>query len=462
MIKNKQKSGKVYLVGAGPGDPGLFTIKGKEILEKAEIIIYDYHIGEDILNFASPHAKKIYAGKRGGERYISQERINSLMVEKAKAGFIVVRLKGGDPFLLGRGGEEALYLKEKGVEFEIIPGVTSALAVPAYTGIPVTHRGKASIFCVITGHEGSDKESSHINYKALAELGGTLVFLMGIKNIDFITKRLMENGLAGNTPAAAIEWGTTQNQKTVFTTLAGLKKEIIKEDINPPSVVVIGAVVELAEKLEWFKPQCEEHVLDLSMPVDIKKEFFPVLFDLYRKRCLVVGGGPVAERKINLLLSYGAQVTVVAPRVSDMIKKLADTGEIDLILHKFEEKYLDGIYWLFVATSNKEVRGKIFMGDSKRNIPLNYVDNPKLCDFIIPATVKRGDLKISVSTSGSGPALAAILRHKLENIFGPEWEDSVADLASKRKEILAKEKDPVLRNKKIFKLAEKLLQEFNL
>jgi uroporphyrin-III C-methyltransferase len=459
LTKNKKKLGKVYLIGAGPGDPGLFTIKGKEILEQADIIIYDYHIGEEIINFASPYSIKIYAGKRGGERYIPQEQINNLMVEKAKAGFIVVRLKGGDPFLFGRGGEEALYLKEHGIEFEVVPGITSALAVPAYTGIPATHRGKSSIFCVITGHEGANKESSHVNYKALSELGGTLVFLMGIKNIDFIIKKLIENGLPGNTPAAVIEWGTTKNQNAVFTKLAELKREIIREDINPPSVVVIGEVVELAKELEWFKPKVEEISFDFSTKRNIPKEFFPVLFDLYKKRCLVVGGGPVAERKINLLLSYGAQVKVISLKAIDRIKRLADKGRIDLILREFEEKDLDEIYWVFAATSKKEIQEKILSGAKKRNISVNYVDNPKLCDFIIPATVKRGDLKISVSTSGSCPVLSSLLRNKLESIFGPEWENKIKDLASKRMEILNKEKDPILRNKKILRLAEKSLQD---
>ena len=461
MTRNKQKSGKVYLVGAGPGDPGLFTIKGKKVLENADIIIYDYHIGEDILNFASPNAKKIYAGKRGGENYISQERINYLMEQNAKAGYIVVRLKGGDPFLLGRGGEEALYLRKKGIEFEIVPGITSALAVPAYTGIPVTHRGKSSIFCVITGHEGANKESSHVNYKALSELGGTLVFLMAIKNIDFIIKSLRENGLSENTPVAVIEWGTTQNQRAVFTKLAELKNDIIKEDINPPSVIVIGEVVKLAKELDWFKPKTKENSLNSKTIKDTHREFFPVLFDLYKKRCLIIGGGPVAERKINLLVSYGANVVVVAPKVSEKIKKLGDNGDIELILREFKEEDLDDIYWVFAATSDIEVQKKILKGARKRNIPLNYVDNPKLCDFIIPATVKRGDLKISISTSGSGPILSSLLRNKLENVFGPEWEEKVYDLALKRKEILSNEKNPVLKNKKLLKIAKKLLEELN-
>ncbi|MCX7793017.1 MAG: uroporphyrinogen-III C-methyltransferase [Thermodesulfovibrionales bacterium] len=245
--------GKVYIVGAGPGDIGLFTIKGLKCLQMADVVIYDFHINAQILNYLKEEAEFVYAGKRGGHHELSQEDINRLLVEKAKEGKIVVRLKGGDPFVFGRGGEEAEVLAREGIPFEIIPGITSAIAVPAYAGIPLTHRQYSSLFTVITGNEDITKPESKINWKALAELGGTLVFLMAVKNLEFITRELIKNGKDPDTPAALIRWGTRADQVTYTGTLKTIPEMVKLNDIKPPAIFVTGDVVRLRETLSWYE-----------------------------------------------------------------------------------------------------------------------------------------------------------------------------------------------------------------
>lgn len=244
--------GKVYLVGAGPGDVGLLTLKAVVALSKAEVLVYDRLAEEKILSFAPETAERIYVGKASSNHAMRQEDINRLLANKAKEGKTVVRLKGGDPFVFGRGGEEALYLKEENVPFEIVPGVTSAIAAAAYAGIPVTHRNVAASFAVVTGHEDPNKENSSINWTCLATATDTLVFLMGIENLPKITKKLMENGRAGNTPAAFVRWGTRPEQETLITTLENAAEDVAKNGLKPPAVFVLGNVVNLRNELRWF------------------------------------------------------------------------------------------------------------------------------------------------------------------------------------------------------------------
>ncbi len=246
------KKGKVYLVGAGPGDPGLFTLKGKRILEEADVIIYDYLANPSLLNFCKNGVEKIYVGKKGGSHTLPQEEINRLLVKKAKEGKLVVRLKGGDPFLFGRGGEEAEELFKEGIPFEVIPGITSAIAVPAYAGIPVTHRNFTSTLAIITGHEAEGKEESKINFSALSKIG-TLVFLMGVKNLPYITENLIKQGKSPDTPVAVIQWGTLPKQKTVVATLKDIVQEVKKAGITAPAIIIVGEVVKLRDKFNWFE-----------------------------------------------------------------------------------------------------------------------------------------------------------------------------------------------------------------
>ena len=244
--------GRVYLVGAGPGDPALATLKAVECLQQAEVIIYDYLASEKLLEFAPPEAERIYVGKKAGDHAMSQEQINALLVEKGQSS-VVVRLKGGDPFIFGRGGEEALALREAGISFEVVPGVTSAISVPAYAGIPLTHRGLAASVAFVTGHEMPGKEKSDIRWDQLATSVGTLVFLMGVKNLEFISSQLMAHGRAAETPVAVIRWGTTAEQQTVAGTLGDIAQIANEAGIKPPAIIVVGEVAGLRQHLNWFE-----------------------------------------------------------------------------------------------------------------------------------------------------------------------------------------------------------------
>lgn len=241
----------VYLIGAGPGDAGLLTIKAREILEIADVVIYDKLADEKLLNYAV-NAEKIYVGKSAGRHTLKQEEINNLLVEKSKTAKNIVRLKGGDPFVFGRGGEEALTLQENNIDFEIISGVTSAIAVPAYAGIPVTHRGVAASFAVVTGHEDPNKAESSINWEKIATAVDTLIFLMGVENLPKITAKLIEHGRAKNTPAAIIRNGTKFSQKVLVSTLENISADVEKNKITPPAILVVGDVVNLRKNLKWF------------------------------------------------------------------------------------------------------------------------------------------------------------------------------------------------------------------
>jgi uroporphyrinogen III methyltransferase / synthase len=248
-----EKPGVVYLVGAGPGDIGLLTVKGLHCLQKAEAVIYDFHLNAQILNYISHDAEFIYAGKRGGHHTMTQDEINAAIVQKAKEGKVVCRLKGGDPFVFGRGGEEAQVLAKEGIRFEVVPGVSSSVAAPAYAGIPLTHRLYSSSFAVIPGYEDTTKEESAIDWKKLATGVGTLVFLMAVKNIDVLTQKLIENGRRPDTPVAVIRWGTRPDQRTIVGTLKDIADLVREKDIRPPAVMVVGDVVRLRKELKWYE-----------------------------------------------------------------------------------------------------------------------------------------------------------------------------------------------------------------
>jgi len=245
--------GKAYLVGAGPGDPGLLTIRAKELIEKADVIIYDYLANEMFLNYAGKDAELIYVGKSGGSHTMKQEDINRLICEKALKGLNVVRLKGGDPFIFGRGGEEAQELVRAGIPFEVVPGVTSAIAVPAYAGIPLTHRDYTATVAFITGNEDPTKEQSNIDWAKISTAAGTLVFLMGIGNIKAIAGELIRHGRPTDTPVAVIHRGTVPGQRTIKGTLNDIVAIAKNEVIRPPGIIVVGEVVRLRDELNWFE-----------------------------------------------------------------------------------------------------------------------------------------------------------------------------------------------------------------
>ena len=296
-------AGKIYLVGAGPGDPLLLTIRGKTCLEQADVILYDYLANPALLKLAKPAAERIYVGRRGRGVYEEQDEVNRMMIEQARAGKTVVRLKGGDPFVFGRGGEEAEAIAAAGLPFEIVPGVTSAVAVPAYAGIPVTHRTLASTVAFVTGHEGAAKGESVLEWPRLATADGTLVFLMGMKTLPAIVARLLDEGKSATTPVAVIRWGTRPNQRTVIGTLADIIERAQVEELGPPSIIVVGEVVRLRKHLNWFETR-----------------------PLFGKRVLVTRPRGQASELSDLLASHGAE-PIEAPTIE--IVPPQDWSELD-------------------------------------------------------------------------------------------------------------------------------------
>jgi uroporphyrinogen III methyltransferase/synthase len=255
VVKHKPH---VYLVGAGPGDPDLLTVKASRILGKADVVVYDRLVANDLLKLVPEKAEKIFVGKETGWHNITQDEINEILVDKARAGKDVVRLKGGDPFLFSRGGEEAQELRKAGLQFTIVPGVPSPIAVPAYAGIPLTHRQYASSVVFVTGHEASSKRRKRVDWKKLATTVDTIVILMGTKKLKEIAELLIQGGRPRSTNVAIIEWGTTKNQRTITGTLGNIARKAARHKISPPAIIVIGNVVKLRRTLHWFK---KEHTL---------------------------------------------------------------------------------------------------------------------------------------------------------------------------------------------------------
>lgn len=315
------QQGIVYLVGAGPGDYKLISVKGLECIKSADVLIYDRLADERLLSYASRTTELIYVGKASNAHTMVQEDINELLVHKALERKTVVRLKGGDPFVFGRGGEEALALVKHNIPFEIVPGVTSAIAVPAYAGIPVTQRGVAASFAVITGHENPAKAESSIQWDKLATAVDTLVFLMGVENLPYITAKLMECGRDADTPAAVIRWGTKPEQRTIVTTVGKAATDVENARLTPPAIFIVGNVVKLRQELTWF---------------DKKK--------LFGKTILVTRAREQASTLTAELEQLGA-ACVVAPTIA--IQPLNDFVALDAAIGSIER-----YQWLIFTSVN--------------------------------------------------------------------------------------------------------------
>jgi uroporphyrinogen III methyltransferase/synthase len=313
--------GTVYLIGAGPGDPGLITVKGLERLRAAEVVVYDYLANPALLEDLSPDVERIYVGKRHDDALKTQEEINALLVERARAGRTVARLKGGDPFIFGRGGEEARALAKAGVPFEVVPGVTAATAVAAYAGIPLTHRGMNATVTFVTGRETPGRGETLIRWDELARAGGTLVFFMGVKSLPQITTRLMEAGRAPDTPAAVIHWGTLPNQRTVAAPLKDLARAVEEAGVEPPALTVVGEVVALRPEINWFE----------SMP-------------LFGRRVLVTRATGQRGRLARLLAERGADVVAV-PTIR--VVPPEDAGPVEAALDGLER-----FDWVVLTSAN--------------------------------------------------------------------------------------------------------------
>jgi len=393
------RRGKVYLVGAGPGDPGLLTQKGLRCLEGADVVVYDRLLDEQLLKLAPPKAERLYVGKAAGEHTKEQAEINRLLIAKAGEGKTVVRLKGGDPYVLGRGGEEAEALAKNGIPFEVVPGVTSAVAAPAYAGIPLTHRRLASSFAVITGHEAPGKISSGINWAKLATAVDTLVFLMGMKNLSEIVARLIEHGRPPETPVAVIKEGTRPGQKTVVGSLQDIVAKAKEQRLTPPAVVVVGEVVGLREKLRWFDN-----------------------FSLFGKRVLVTRARRQAGALSRLLIERGAEA-IELPAIG--IEKISSRELDDAIAD------LSSYHWLVFTSSNGVVA--FFERLYELNLDARALGGLKI-GAIGPATAKalaqRGITADYVPKIYSSEGLIAGL--KSQPISGRRFLLPRADIADKR------------------------------
>lgn len=247
--------GKVYLVGAGPGDPGLVTLRAKELIEMAEVLVYDNLANHHLLDWAHPDCEKIYVGKKTGHHMIKQDEIENILVGHSQKGKQVVRLKGGDPFVFGRGGEEARRLELAGIPFEIVPGITAALAAAAYAGISLTHRDYSSAISFITGHENPDKKEFRVDFERFANNGGTLCIYMGMGQLPRIISDLLAAGQSEKTPVAIVQWATLSKQRSVFGTLKNINDIVIAENISSPAMIIVGDIVALHKKASWFEKQ---------------------------------------------------------------------------------------------------------------------------------------------------------------------------------------------------------------
>ena len=330
-----EKSGKVYLVGAGPGDPGLITVKGLECVQKADVIIYDYLANDRLLDQRRPDAELIYVGKQGGTHTLPQPEISSLIVKKAREGNTVARLKGGDPFIFGRGGEEAEVLVDNNIPFEVVPGVTAATAVPTYAGIPLTHRDYTASVAFVTGHEDPTKEGSRVYWDRIATGIGTLVFFMGMKNLRNIIDNLVSHGRSPDTPVALIQWGTRTDQKVVSGTLHDIVPNVEEAGIGPPALIVVGEVVRLREKLNWYesKPLFGKRVI-VTRSRDQASVFSEMLIDRGARpiefpsiEVIPPSSWSELDEAIQALEQYTWVIFTSANAVKFFMKRLGDRGQ---------------------------------------------------------------------------------------------------------------------------------------
>ncbi len=316
-----KKQGTVYITGAGPGDPGLLTLKARKVLQKADVVIYDNLVNTEVLKYCPKETRRIYAGKKPGNHTLTQAETNQLLIDESKKGNQVVRLKGGDPFIFGRGAEEARELRQAGIVYEIIPGISSGSAAPAYAGIPLTYRGLSSSVVFVTGHEDPDKTETAVDWKSLAALNSTLVLYMGLGNLNRITKLLQKYGLPGDTAVSMIRWGTLAKQTVLHSTLSEISRQAQKLKISPPVITVIGEVASLGTDLDWYTKG-----------------------PLAGKSIVVTRSNEQASTLSEKLKSLGADVTEL-PAIQ--IRRISDFSEIDPTIDHIAE-----FSWVFFTSVN--------------------------------------------------------------------------------------------------------------
>lgn len=401
--------GKVYLVGAGPGDYKLLTLKGLECIKEADVIVYDRLANSNYLKEAKPNCEFIYVGKASSNHTLPQEDINRVIADKAKEGKIVTRLKGGDPYVFGRGGEEGQLLKEEGIDFEVIPGITSAIGGLCYAGIPITHRDHASSFHVVTGHLRDDyKENPEINWNALANIRGTLVFLMGVANLKKISENLIKEGKSKDTPVALISWATRYNQRVITSTLENVYETAVRENVKPPTLIAVGSVVELRDTLNFFEKK-----------------------PLFGKNIMVTRSRTQSSSIVEKIMDLGGN-PIEIPTIK--IEKIENNTELENEINNIKD------YTYLVLTSKNAV--EIFFDKlEEMNLDTRALSNLKVC-AIGSATAKeiksRGIIADIVPKAFVAESLFDELKDKLtkeDNILIPRARNARDYLVDKLSEI---------------------------
>ncbi len=432
---------KITLLGAGPGDPDLMTIKGMKALQKADVVMYDALANEVLLDYAPPHCKKIYVGKRANECAFTQDEINAMLISEALENGHVVRLKGGDPYVFGRGHEELEEIRKAGIEAEIIPGISSAIAAPQAVGIPVTRRGLSDSFWVMTGHTTEGFTSNELISAVKTE--ATVVILMGLGRLSTIVETY-KSVHKHNLPIAVIQNGTLPHQKAVVSTIENIEEDVKKAEIKTPAIIVIGSVAALANRGFYSdnyknflkKEQNTEGPLPKFLPS--KNDLFPIFLKLHELRLLIVGGGYVGLEKITAVLQNSplANITLVSPEIRPEIQELAkEYPNIKLEFKGFQTKDLGDKDLVIVATNDKELNKDIKGWAKQVGILCNVADTPDYCDFYLGSVVKKGSLKLAISTNGQSPTMAKRIREALEDVFPDELEDVFRKLRDIRKQL---------------------------
>lgn len=430
------KNPKITLVGAGPGDPDLITIKGMKALKSADVVLYDALANEDLLSYTSEDCLKIFVGKRANKHAFTQLEINELCVKYALQNGHVVRLKGGDPFVFGRGHEELMYAREKGIETVIVPGISSAIAVPASVGIPVTRRGLSDSFWVLTGTTSDGDISQDLRFAVKTD--ATIVVLMGMNNLHNIVTCYKE-AQKHTLPVAIIQNGTLPSEKSVFGTIETIEAAVEKHNIKAPAIIVIGKVAtnefkeqySTTQNTEWSDLETMAHVQQES-----KNQLFPIFVKMHQLQLLIIGGGYVGLEKVTAVLenSPHADITLVSPEIrTEIVEMSKQHPNLKLIYKHFEINDLNEKDLVIVATNDKPLNQQIKGWARERRIITNVADTPDFCDFYLGSVVKKGSLKLAISTNGKSPTLSKRIREVLEDAFPDELEEVFDNLREIRK-----------------------------
>lgn len=429
------KNPKLTLVGAGPGDPDLITVKGMKALQSADVVLYDALANEALLDYAPTETLKVFVGKRADKHAFTQLEINELCVKHALQSGHVVRLKGGDPFVFGRGHEELMYAREKGIEAVVVPGISSAIAVPASVGIPVTRRGLSDSFWVLTGTTSNGDISQDLRFAVKTD--ATIVILMGINNLNNIVA-CYKNEEKNDLPVAIIQNGTLPNEKTVFGTIETIEAAVKEHNIKAPAIIIIGKVAVESYNQDDLRTQNRVgEELDFKMDtIEPKNQLFPIFVKMHQLQLLIVGGGYVGLEKVTAVLenSPHADITLVSPEIRAEIVELSQRFlNLKLIYKSFEINDLENKDLVIVATNDKLLNQQIKGWARARRIITNVADTPDFCDFYLGSVVKKGSLKLAISTNGKSPTLAKRIREVLEDAFPDELEDVFDNLREIRK-----------------------------